>query len=318
MKIAIIGGGMAGLGAAYEFAKNNISDITVFEKSPGLGGLASTVTISGEPLEVFYHHMFPTYYEFLTIAEELGIKDKIFFRRARSGIFLKGEIFPFDTPFDLLKFSPLGFGERLRTGSILAKLKFRRNWGKFEGMRAEEWLRFHFGDRIYSILWEPLLNSKFGQFSKDVGMTWFWGRIHERPSRFGYFRGSFKILIDAIAKHIGGKGMKFVLGRGVEKIEKREEGGFTLTTSRVVEIFDLVVVAAPPIPFLKIASNLLPPDFAKQLYKFKYLGTICAILILKRHFSNFYWLNINEKNFPFLGVIEQSNFVSPEVYGGYY
>ena len=45
-------------------------------------------------------------------------------------------------------------------------------------------------------------------------------------------------------------------------------------------------------------------------------GTINLVLSLDRKFLNdgTYWLNINDNSFPFVGVVEQTNFISPKKY----
>jgi len=315
-RVAIVGGGMAGLGAAYELVARGEYDITIFEKSAALGGLVMTVDVNGEPLEIFYHHMFPNYRDFFEIFGPLGITDKAFFRPAKSAVYYGGKSYPFDNAFDLLKFSPLSFFDRLRTGIVLAGLKATRRWKKYEGVRADEWSRSHFGAKPYAILWEPLLESKFGVFLDRAGMAWFWSRIAERPSKFGYFHGSFKVLADALEKYLVAKGVHVKVSCGVEKMERAGDGTFALTTAQGSEQFDDVVVAAPPAPFLKFASNLLPQDFVARVGELKYLGAICAIMVLKRQLTDYYWLNINDPGFPFVGIIEQSNFVGSEPYGG--
>ena len=40
------------------------------------------------------------------------------------------------------------------------------------------------------------------------------------------------------------------------------------------------------------------------------------MLELDRSLSGTYWLNVNDPNFPFVGVIEHTNFERPETYGG--
>ena len=57
MKVAIIGGGVGGLGAGYEIAKAG-HQVVIFEKAPFLGGLASTFNVGGGRLERFFHHLF--------------------------------------------------------------------------------------------------------------------------------------------------------------------------------------------------------------------------------------------------------------------
>jgi len=57
MNIGIIGGGIAGLTAAYELSKGG-HKVAVFEKQAELGGQVGTFDVSGERLERFYHHIF--------------------------------------------------------------------------------------------------------------------------------------------------------------------------------------------------------------------------------------------------------------------
>ncbi len=47
-----------------------------------------------------------------------------------------------------------------------------------------------------------------------------------------------------------------------------------------------------------------------------YHAALCLVLELDRRFSPFYWTNVADPEVPFLGLIEQANFVDPEVYGG--
>jgi protoporphyrinogen oxidase len=47
-----------------------------------------------------------------------------------------------------------------------------------------------------------------------------------------------------------------------------------------------------------------------------YLGNICLVLRLSVSLSSTYWLNVNDPGFPFVGVIEHTNFDAPAHYGG--
>jgi protoporphyrinogen oxidase len=55
----VIGAGMAGLGAADELRRRGRSAVVV-EAAPGLGGLARSIRVVGEPIEPYYHHIFIT------------------------------------------------------------------------------------------------------------------------------------------------------------------------------------------------------------------------------------------------------------------
>ena len=57
MRVGIIGGGAAGLAAAYELGLRG-HVVEVFEGAPFLGGQASTFLVGGTPVERGYHHLF--------------------------------------------------------------------------------------------------------------------------------------------------------------------------------------------------------------------------------------------------------------------
>ena len=84
MNVGIIGGGAAGLAAAYEFVRNG-SRVTVFERAPFLGGQASTFGVAGAQLERGYHHLFTSDRDMIWLIEELGLGHKLAWIPSRAG-----------------------------------------------------------------------------------------------------------------------------------------------------------------------------------------------------------------------------------------
>ncbi|MBI4300726.1 MAG: FAD-dependent oxidoreductase, partial [Chloroflexi bacterium] len=76
MHVGVIGGGLAGLSAAYDLAKSG-HRVTVLEASPQLGGLVGTFKVGGERLEQFYHHIFMSDTEVVRLIEELGLGNRL-------------------------------------------------------------------------------------------------------------------------------------------------------------------------------------------------------------------------------------------------
>src|SRR4030042_2971042 len=105
MKIAIIGGGFCGLTCAHSLQKKGHS-VFLFEKESTLGGLTGSFSHTDWfwPLEKYYHHFFTSDHEIIFLTKELGLKNLISFQNPKTSIFLQGKIFPFDNPFDILKF----------------------------------------------------------------------------------------------------------------------------------------------------------------------------------------------------------------------
>ena len=76
MRVGIIGGGVGGLAAAYEAAKQG-HEVSLYERAPFLGGLASTFEVGGGRLERFYHHLFLSDTTIIRLLEELGLSDSL-------------------------------------------------------------------------------------------------------------------------------------------------------------------------------------------------------------------------------------------------
>jgi protoporphyrinogen oxidase len=52
------------------------------------------------------------------------------------------------------------------------------------------------------------------------------------------------------------------------------------------------------------------------LRRIGYLANVCVVLALRRSLSDTYWLNVNDPGFPFVGVIEHTNFEPRSTYAG--
>ncbi len=82
MTIAVIGGGLTGLSAAYRFAQKG-AEVHVYEKERYLGGLSRGFKAPGWEwsLETFYHHFFTNDADLISLAGELNIADRLLTKR---------------------------------------------------------------------------------------------------------------------------------------------------------------------------------------------------------------------------------------------
>jgi protoporphyrinogen oxidase len=77
------------------------------------------------------------------------------------------------------------------------------------------------------------------------------------------------------------------------------------------------VLATPALPFVaEMVEPYVSPEYAASLRQIEYLANVCLVLQLDRSLSDTYWLNVNDPEFPFVAVIEHTNFEPPETYGG--
>ena len=329
MNIGIVGGGAAGLSAAYEILKSG-HGVTVFERSPFLGGQASTFLVRGVPLERGYHHLFTSDLDMIWLIQELGLLEELAWLPSKAGLFHQGKIWKFTTPADLLNFLPITLIDRIRLGLITLYLQRIRKWQQFEEMTAAEWLRSRVGRRGYEAVWEPLLRGKFGQHFDRVGMVWFWGKIALRfasrgrgmlKEKLGYPMVGFGKIFDSLGNRIQEMGGSVYTSASVQKIlvdDLQSVQGLEVkyeTGETKVENFDAVIITTPSHIVPRLLPEL-PQAYAEKLSNTTYLAAVLLILELTHPLSSIYWLNIADREIPFVGVIEQTNFVPVDRYGG--
>lgn len=326
MRIGIVGGGIAGLTAAYELAKKG-HRVAVFEKETELGGQASTFPIEETRLEKFYHHLFTSDRHIIQLINELALSPRMRWIDSQVGLFHGGQVYDFVTPLDLLRFTPLSLPNRLWAGLISLYLQRQTNWQKYEDITAKEWLEKHAGKSVYSAIWEPLLRSKFGDSYDEVSMTWFWGKMRlrfgSRPKgmqkeKLGYMEGSFQLLIDELEKRIKELGGEVHTNAPVERVvvEEGKAIGLTFHVSRfTTRNFDTIIATVPSFAFTEMVPEL-PSDYIGKLRHVQYQSALCLVLKMRRSLSHIYWMNISDASVPFVAAIEHTNYMPPDVYGG--
>lgn len=328
MRVGIIGGGAAGLSAAYELMKLG-HQAFVYERAPFLGGQASTFEVGGGRLERGYHHLFMSDTHIVDLIHELGLGHKLAWIESKVGFFYGGKIWDFTSPVDLLKFKPLSLFDRLRLGLVTFYLQKLKNGIKLEGVTAVEWLEKRVGRRAYEVVWEPMLRGKFGEHYGEISMSWLWCKIYLRVAsrgkpwekeKLGYPMGSFEEIFDTLAKRIRDMGGEVHTSAGVRKVvveDGRATGMEIELAGKDPEIhrYDAVIATTPSYVFVRLVPQL-PKDYESKLVNVTYLAAVLVILVLDRPLTHKYWLNIADRTMPFVGIIEQTNFVDPSLYGG--
>ena len=77
------------------------------------------------------------------------------------------------------------------------------------------------------------------------------------------------------------------------------------------------VIATTALPLVAdMVEDWASPDYLSSLRRIDYLSNVCLVLQLDRSLSSTYWLNVNDPSFPFVGVIEHTNFEKAANYGG--
>lgn len=324
MRVGVIGGGYTGLVAALRLLQKGC-EVDLFEKSPTLGGMAATFDLEpGLPLEYFYHHLFTNDTHILDLVEKLGIAERMMYLESVMGLFSRGRIYNFTTPIDLLRFRPLPLADRIRFGLGALRLRRTRDWQSLEGTTAVEAMPRFVGRAATEVIWKPLLRGKFGRHWDEVSMVWLWGKIALRgKSRKGggakecliYPQGSFKIITDRLEQEIVRLGGGIHTGQEVTRVRSEAGAVRGVETSQGTHDLDCLVHTA----MSKILTDVtpgLPPEYVERINRLSYVAVVCMVLELDRRFSRIYWMNNGDPSLSFGGLIEQTNFIPPENYGG--
>jgi protoporphyrinogen oxidase len=319
--VAIIGAGVGGLAAAYDLRRAGYQ-VTVYEATAEVGGLAAGFKAPGWDwaLEKFYHHWFASDKYMLGFIQELGWRDEVIFRRPYTVVYTDGKFQPFDSYLQILKFSLGHFSllDVIRFGLAGVYLRFTNNWQPLERSTADAWMRKWVPARVYETLWRPLLVGKFGEENLTVvNMAWFWARLKSRTTRLGTFAGGFQGFMDKLAGRLQSEGVEIRLNCPVTEIVPGEQAGtLVVKTTAGAETYDVVLSTSSPALMARLAPGL-PNSYTARLRALKSMGAVVMVVSLDRQLTNYYWHNLpKEAGFPFLALVEHTNFIEPEHYGG--
>ncbi|ARP92905.1 NAD(P)/FAD-dependent oxidoreductase [Bordetella genomosp. 13] len=322
--VVIVGAGFTGLTAAYVLAKQG-KKVHVVEADETPGGLAGTFSFGdGVMVEKFYHHWFNNDVYVPELVRELGLDGDVLLLPTRTGMYFNGRMWRLSTPLDLLRFKALSFVDRIRLGLLVFQVRRIKDWKSIEHLSIREWLEPLCGKSVYKIVWEPLITAKFSVFAEAVNAVWMWKKLVLRGStrndkggeELAYFKGGFGRLAEKLVDAIRANGGEVSLGRRVTGAETDGKNIVALRTEQG-SIQGEKYLFTPSFPIIAdILKECSTPDWIDSLRRVKYLGNMCLVLRLKNSLSETYWLNVNDPGFPFVGVIEHTNFDTPESYKG--
>jgi protoporphyrinogen oxidase len=324
--IAILGAGVAGMAAAWDLVRAG-HQVDLYEAEPTVGGLAAGFRDDGWAwsLEKFYHHWFETDSDLLRLADELGVREKVIFPRPKTSYWIDGQILRSEMNASALSL-PISWPAKIRLGLCGVYLKFlTKDWRALEQITAHEWFMRYMGEEAYGKFFRPLLIGKFGDRYQQVNMAWMWARIYTRTLRLGTYQGGFQAFLDDLAAGISAKGARLHLKTPITAIS--EQGGRpTVTVNGETKTYDRVISTGSPQLMLKLAPALKATPYGEQMARLQSIGAICVVLALQQSVltDGTYWLNLpattpdkRTSQFPFLALVEHTNFLPKEHYGGH-
>lgn len=323
LKIGIIGAGMTGLAAAWDFAKAG-HEVTIYEAGERVGGLAAGFQDENWDwtLEKFYHHWFTTDDDLLTLAEEMGVRDKVIFPRPKTSYWIDGKPVRSEISPSAI-FLPVSLIATIRMGLGGMFVKLSPFWSFFERVTADEWMRKWMGNEAYEKFFKPLLIGKFAEQYDQIPMSFMWARLVKRTLKLGTYQGGFQAFLDELGEQLEAKGVTIHLNTPVEGLST-QDGNPVLQVNGETKQFDRVLSTTSPRLMLKLTEGLADTPYGKQVADLKSIGGLCVVLALKQPLmqDDTYWLNLpattpdkSKSAFPFLALVEHTNFIPREHYG---
>jgi len=317
----VVGGGLLGVTLALRLAEAG-ERVTLYERAPELGGLASAWTLGDVVWDRHYHVTLLSDGRLRNLLSELGLESEVHWVVTRTGCYTDGRLYSVSNAVEFVRFPPLRLLDRFRLGATVLYASRVRDWERLEEIGVEEWLGRLSGSRALTKFWRPLLRSKLGDNYREASAAFIWAVIQRlyaarrsglKREMFGYVPGGYARVLARLASRLSEAGVQVRLGLPVEQVGS-EGGPYVRHTGGADRYDEVVVTVAAPL-VARLVEGLSAAE-REALTGVRYQGIVCASLLLTRPLSPFYVTNITDEGFPFTGVIEMTALVDPAEFGG--
>ncbi len=322
---AIVGGGILGMTLAYRLGQQG-KQVTLFESTHELGGLASAWTLGDVVWDRHYHVTLLSDTYLRCLLKELGLAQEMQWVETKTGVYADGQIYSVSNTLEFFRFPPLGLIDKLRLALTIIYGSKLKNWQKLEQIAVADWLKRLSGKRTWEKFWLPLLRSKLGENYQKTSAAFIWATIARlyaarrtglKKEMFGYLPGGYARMLARFAEVLQAQGIRIQLGQQVTQVRETSAGNLQLAfTNQEPETYEQVILTVPTPIAAQICQGLTSEETAR-LQAIQYQGIICASLLLKKPLSPYYVTNITESWVPFTGIIEMSALVDPQDFGGH-
>jgi len=291
--VVVLGGGLAGVGAAWALARGGCRDVTVIERSGELGGLAGTLREGDRFYPLAYHHILHRDRVLLYALGAIGALDRVRWRRIRMLFRLASGTYDLSHPWDFARF-PMTLADKARFVRLMSRCFRKAEWADWNDRSAEELVDAWAGAGVRRAIFEPLTRLKFDLPCREVSAAWLGARLHfrEGSAALGYIPGTnwTKVLCDGLARTLDALGVRVRLGTRVDRLEGangriREvalDDGSCLPTSTVVSGLPVEAYRA-----------LAPSDTTDPLDTIRYSAIVSALFVTHQPVApDFYWMNL--------------------------
>lgn len=333
----IVGGGLLGMTLAHRLAQRG-RRVTLIEGAARLGGLAAPWRLGDLEWDRHYHVILASDARLLALLGELGLGGETVWRPTRTGAYGGGRLHSVSNALELLRFPLLSPVDKLRLAGTVFYASRIRDGRRLERVPVADWLRRWSGRRALERFWLPLLRSKLGESYRETSAAFIWATIARlyaarragfKQELLGYVRGGYARVLTRFAATLAAEGVEVRLGEPVARVAAAAvPGGGTpgapagAPPGIAVELaggtrlhFDQAVVTLAAPLAARVCEGLTAGE-RERLAGVRYLGIVCASLLLRRPLAGFYVTNLLDAGLPFTGVVEMSALVDPGDLGG--
>ena len=331
MKVVVIGAGPAGITCAYACAKAGI-DVEVFEASGAVGGLARSIQLWDQTVDIGPHRFFSSDARVNRLWLEVVQQDYQMVDRT-TRIYYRNRFFNYPLqPINALV--NLGVVEAARSVLSYGREKL---WPSVRGSRDtfEAWVVNRFGRRLFELFFKTYSEKLWGIPCDALDADFAAQRIKKFSlgeaikQIFGGSKGKHKTLVEQFAYPTGGTGMvydrmaAYVEAQGgqvhlstpvhrVRNTEKRIEG-VELEDGRFIEAD--YVVSTMPLTLLASRLGNVPEAVQDAIQSLKFRNTILVYLLVDApDLFEDQWLYIHAADLQMGRVTNFRNWV-PQLYG---
>jgi len=320
----ILGGGLAGLTAAYTFQRHGENHWRVYERESRVGGLARSQAVEGYLFDYGPHILFTIDAEMEALIRDL-LGDNFHAQQREAWIYHQAHDLYTQFPFQAhLHGLPVPIVEDCLVGLVRAVEAQAR--GEFEPGNYEEWMRGFFGEGIAEHLMIPYAKKIWTVEPSTMDFSWI-GRRVPTPQVERIVRGALTADVELVGatskfwypkqggieplpKALGARVESMVdLGRTAVKIELPEKR-VVFADGEVVPFERLVYTL--PLNFIGRFIDRLPAAVERAVDGLASQGIYCVNLGVDREaVSDKHWVYFYEDVFPFHRLSFPANF-SPD------
>ena len=323
-RIAVVGGGVLGMTLAHRLAQAG-KNVTLFEAANQLGGLASAWQLGDIVWDRHYHVTLMSDTHTRALLDELDLERDMRWVQTKTGFYTDGSLHSMSSSLEFLKFSPLGLTDKARLAATIFYASKIKDWKRLEQVPVSDWLRKLSGEATFQKIWLPLLRAKLGENYRDTSAAFIWTTIARmyaarrsglKKEMFGYVPGGYARVLDTFSRRLFSERVYTKLGNPIREIRKQSTGHMTLHYGDDTRNnFDRVIVTAAAPAAARMVKGLEDQE-RTRLQSIRYLGVLCASVLMKRPLAGYYVTNITDSAIPFTGVIEMSALVDRQEFNG--